>query len=169
MPKNKPSALVIQARVGDGPHFDNNFQTHMMLGNHVAGAGPHSGLHSLNTAAGQYPGLTEVTRVATDGRVSAIYAADVRLRPGKTEKRSSFFPSTMTYEQIVATVSEAWRDSKIYTPDVATYRQIRDKYGLAWVGLAVISGQKIWVGSTRSGASTNKMETAFPAVNHQFF
>ena len=169
MPKNTPSKDTIAMRTAGGPHFDNNFQTHMMLGNNVDGNGAHSGLHSLNTALAQYPNLAEVARVATDSRNNNIYCADIRLKGGKTPKRSSFFPATMNFAAIQTAVTNAWLDYKIYSPESEIYRQLRDKYGLSWVGLASIGGRKFWIGCTRSGSAQNPIETAFPAVDHKFF
>lgn len=130
MAKNIPSAATIAQRTAGGPHFAGTFQAHMMLGDNVAGAGKHTGLHSLNIALGQYPKLTEVTRVATDSRVSQIYAADVRIKGGKDPKRSSFFPATMDFTAIQAAVIEAWRDFKIYSQS-EVYKQLASKYALA--------------------------------------
>ena len=169
MAKNKPSADVVAARIAGGPRFAPTFQQHMMDGGQTAGAGAHSGLHSLRTAAATYPGLTEVARIATDTRVTGIYCADMRLRGGKAPKRSSFFPATMTWAEILAAVTDAWRDNRIYAPQSDVYGGLADKYGLSWVGLATISQQRIWVGATRAGTALNPIETAFPAVGNKFF
>jgi len=168
MAKRTPSAATILARTAGGPHFVASFQTHMMQGDQVPGAGAHSGLHSLNTAAAQYPTLVQ-TLVAADARVPLIHASDVNLRPGKAPKRSSFFPATMNWAAIHAAVTEAWRDNKIYSPDSVVYAELAAAYNLSWVGLAAINGYKVWIGSTRPGTANNPIETAFPAVNHKFF
>ncbi len=169
MAKNKPSAQIIAARTAGGPHFEPTFQQHMMDGGHTAGAGAHSGLHSLRTAAGTYPGLTEVARIATDTRVAGIYCADMRLRGGKAPKRSSFFPATMTWAEILTAVTDAWTDSRIYAPQSEVYGGMAAKYGLSWVGLATIAHQRIWIGAMRAGTAQHPIDTAFPAVGNKFF
>lgn len=165
MPKNIPPANLVET--GD-PVFAAGIQQHIMTGGQVAGNGAHSGLHSLNTALATYGNLTQVV-IETDSRVAGIYAADVSLRGGKATKRSSFFPATMNWVQIQAAITQAWRDSRTYTPRSDIYRQLRDKYGLSWVGYATIGGQRIWIGATRSGVGDNGIDTAFPAVNNKFF
>lgn len=169
MGKNTPAANLIATRTTGGPHFSQTFQNHMMLGDKTDGTKAHSGLHSLNVALAQYPNLTETNRVETDARVPQIYAAYVRLRGDKTEKLSSFFPATMNFAAIQATVMEAWRDYKIYSPESEIYGQLAAKYNLSWAGLALIQGQKIWIGSGGAGTANNQIDTAFPAVNNKFF
>ncbi|QMW22861.1 EndoU domain-containing protein [Sandaracinobacteroides saxicola] len=168
MAKNPPSAATIALRIGAGCHFGAGMMAHMMHGGQVAGNGPHSGLHSLNLAAGMYPGLHEVARIDTDARVPGIYCADVALTGAKAAKRSSFFPAIMTWVQIQAAITAAWEDSHVYAPQSEVYGQIAAKYGLSWAGLATIGGHRIWVGGTRAGTMANPLDTAFPAVNNKF-
>jgi hypothetical protein len=162
MPKPLPKKHLICT---EKPNFAGTFKEHMTQG-HSKGA-RHSGLHSLNELM-RDSGSYSLSGKETDARKNTIYAADVKLKGNERSKRSSFFPNDMNYDEIKAKVTEAWQDSKTYYKADTIYAQLAAKYGLAWVGLADIDGQKIWVGSTKSGNSSNPIVTAFPAVNNKF-
>lgn len=166
MGKETPTAAIIAARTIGGVNFASTAQKHIMLGDKTDGTGAHSGLHSLNLAAGKYTGMTLADEVR-DARVESIFSASVTLKGGKTAKTSTFFPATMNWDQVKAAITEAWEDCQIYS-DNNIYIKMKAKYGLQMIGLATIKGQKIWIGSTKSGKSGSGIETAFPAVNNKF-
>jgi hypothetical protein len=74
----------------------------------------------------------------------------------------------MDWNAIKAAITEAWEDCQIYAPQSEIYRQMMAKYNLGMCGMATIAGQRIWIGSMKSGKGPNGIETAFPAVNNKF-
>lgn len=151
--------------IGQNPNFAPNFEEHMMHGENTAGIGPHSGLHSLNRMHG---GRINDRAAVIVGNVNANipFQAVVSLGQG-APKRSTFFPTQMTYQDIRAAVVTAWTDYQRYrTVDI--YQRMLAKSGLQWVGYASLRGRKTWVGSDRNGTG-NPIYTAFPAFNGRFF
>jgi len=165
MGKNARPANLVETGL---PYFEGNANLHIMNGNNHDGAGAHSGLHSMTYANQNFP-TKVVAEVARDKRVSDIYVADVKLRGNKTSKRSSFFPASMAWPAVRASIIEAWQDYKTYHSVSDVYDQIANKYNLSWAGYATIQGQKIWVGSLSAGTQGNPIDTAFPAVNNKFY
>jgi hypothetical protein len=169
MAKDLKKKNVINAAIAGGANFRGTAQEHIMLGSNPNGNGAHTGLHSLNTAAGHYPNLTEIRRIDTDARVPGIYSAEIRLTANndKGTKISTFFPATMNWAAVRAAIVEAWEDGQINrTNDI--YVSMRNKYTLGMAGMATIGGQKIWVGSMQTGSAASQIGTAFPAVNNKF-
>lgn len=169
MATNQKTAQQIATAIAGGCHIMASAQEHIMLGNNPSGNGAHSGLHSMNIAAGHYPNLTQIALSDTDARVDSIYSAEIRLNgsPDKGTKVSSFFPATMNWVAIRAAIEEAWRDGHIYKSN-DIYASMRAKYGLGMVGQANINGQQIWIGSMQVGNAGSPIGTAFPAVNNKF-
>ena len=162
MGKNAPKKNLVE--IGS-PVFANSFKTHMMEGNDKGSR--HSGLHAANELIRDNSNYT-MDVIERDCRNRESYTADVRLQGNDNSKRSTFFPNDMNYDAVKAKVIEAWRDSRTYTRDDTIYKDLAAKYGLSWVGMAQIGTQKIWIGSTKSGAQGQGLETAFPAVNNKF-
>src|SRR5215813_557035 len=102
--------------------FDTNFESHMMQG--VLKDGSHRGLHSLNRILSQDYQIAQGNKV--DGNnCPQVFSAKVQLvknvaevqqygkpRSWLAEKLSCFFPTSMTYEEIVTAVKLAFKNYK---------------------------------------------------------
>lgn len=167
------------------PIFAGTFENHMRMGDKSGTS--HSGLHVITeftkddgktlTDADVVSGRTFRGRL--DGRATTvtIRAVDTRAKTFTADvtkydhpKRSTFFPATTTLAEAKEYIRKAYKDYCVYGTAsygggaVDIYKQIMNKYGLRWAGMAKMNDQLIWIGCTFTGP----IITAFPAVANKF-
>lgn len=147
--------IICEFRKANGSRLD---KADILLGRAYTGR--------INKAGGGDLGAT-VQITAVDER-AGTFTADVTIY-GQA-KTSTFFPAGTDLAKAKQYIEEAWKDHCTYGTteyggqNVDIYRQMRERFGLNWVGLATINAQRVWVGSDKAGS----LEKAFPAVRNKF-
>lgn len=166
--------------------FSGTFDNHMQHGDQRGQS--HSGLHLIGDftkangqiltaqdivagnafAGGRLNGHAATVTIGEVDLRSKTFTADVNIY--NHPKTSTFFPVGTSLANAKDYIRAAWRDYCTYGTAaygggvVDIYKDMKNAFGLNWVGMATIGGQEIWIGCAHAGS----VDTAFPAVNNKF-